>query len=268
MHVFDIDTVMERVDENCFSLALSDKWSINGSANGGYIMALLTRAMDSGCLETDRPDRAAILTANYIDRCHHCPSDIRVETMGESGNFVRKQARLIQEGRECIRAMGTFVKPQGNDFETAYERGPEHIAPWDACIPTPAMPGYSLFDQIDLRLDPVSAGWMNGSLSDRSVMKGWIRFREDRPIDLAALTLFADCFPPCVFAGRGMVAWVPTIEYSVNVRQLPESYRLKGIFTTKFISNGLVEEDGELWDEAGNLVALSRQIAKYHSVQK
>lgn len=224
----------------------------------------LTRAMDLGRADHDRPDRAAILTANYMDRCHHCPTDIRVETMGESGNFIRKQARLIQEGRECIRAMGTFVKPSQSRFETAYERGPEDVAPWEECLAMPSLTGYSLFDQVDLRLDPVSAGWMTGSLGDRSVMKGWIGFTEDRPIDLPALTLFADCFPPCVFAGRGMVAWVPTIEYSVNIRQLPKSNRLKGIFTTKFISNGLVDEDGELWDEAGNLVALSRQIAKYH----
>ncbi len=265
MHVFDRDTALEQENDTVFSLALSDKWAINNSANGGYIMALLARAMDCRPLENDCPDRAAILTANYIDRCYHGPSQIRVETMGESGNFIRKQARLIQEGRECIRAMGTFVKPGLNRFARDYERGPEPVALWEDCIVMPAMPGYSLFDQVDLRLDPVSAGWMQGQLADRAVMKGWIEFTQDRPLDLPALALFADCFPPCVFAARGMVAWVPTIEYSVNIRQLPESNRVRGIFTTKFISNGLVEEDGELWDVSGNLVAVSRQIAKYHS---
>jgi len=70
--------------------------------------------------------------------------------------------------------------------------------------------------------------------------------------------------PPCVFASQGMAAWVPTIEYSVNVRQLPVPGWLKAIFTTRFISSGLVEEDGELWDEENNLIAISRQIAKYH----
>ncbi|MDD9305240.1 MAG: thioesterase family protein [Desulfobacter sp.] len=207
---------------------------------------------------------AAIITANYMDRCLHCPTRIQVSSLGESTHFIRKQASIVQDGRERIRAMGTFVRPSQIDFPSDYDGVPEDVAPWDRCIKVPSMPGYSLFDQVDLRLDPEYAGWMEGNLAQRSVMKGWVRFKDPRAVDLEALTLFADSFPPCVLARHGLVAWVPTIEYSVNIRELPSSDRLKGIFTTRFISSGLVEEDGELWDENGRLVALSRQIAKFH----
>ena len=269
MHVFDRDTILQNQGDGEFRITISDGWAINNAANGGYVMALMAQSMaPTSATDADWTNgeslNAAIVTANYMGRCLHRPAHIRVETMGESLHYIRKEARLIQDGKERIRALGTFVKPSDAQFNTVYEKEPEAVAPWEDCIRVPAIDGYSLFNQIDLRLDPVSAGWMQGDLSTVSVMKGWVEFKDERPIDLAAITLFADAFPPCVLASHGMVAWVPTIEYSVNVRALPTSFRLKGIFTTRFISEGFVEEDGELWDESGTLIALSRQIAKFH----
>jgi hypothetical protein len=144
-----------------------------------------------------------------------------------------------------------------------YETGPPVVADIDRCIQIPVMPEYTLFDHIDLRLDPECAGWITGRPAERSEHKGYVTFRSPRPLDIPAVLLFADTFPPCVWATQGMHTWVPTIEFSVNIRKIPETETLKGIFRTRFISCGLVEEDGELWDEDGHLVALSRQIAKY-----
>ena len=52
-------------------------------------------------------------------------------------------------------------------------------------------------------------------------MCGWIRFADERPVDAAALTLFADAFPPPLFALVGRIGWVPTIELTVQVRRRP-----------------------------------------------
>ncbi|MDD9305241.1 MAG: hypothetical protein HUK40_24100 [Desulfobacter sp.] len=45
MHVFDNDLRMVPEKAGGHTLVLSDRWAINNTANGGYIMALLTRAM-------------------------------------------------------------------------------------------------------------------------------------------------------------------------------------------------------------------------------
>jgi hypothetical protein len=121
---------------------------------------------------------------------------------------------------------------------------------------------------MDLRLEPTSAGWMFGHLSDRSEIKGWIKFRDDRSFDALSILLIADSFPPAVLSRHGMVAWVPTIEYSVNIRNLPTSKWLKCAFRTRFITCGLLEEDGVIWDQNDTLVAISRQIAQYRAHPK
>ena len=57
------------------------------------------------------------------------------------------------------------------------------------------------------------------------------------------------------------VAWVPTLEMTTHVRGVPEPGWLRCKFTTRFITGGVLEEDGEVWDASGRLVAQSRQLA-------
>ena len=85
---------------------------------------------------------------------------------------------------------------------------------------------------------------------------------------MLSILLIADAFPPAVLSSQGMVAWVPTIEFSVNIRNIPTTQWLKCIFRTRFITCGLLEEDGEIWDQKGELIAISRQIAQYRTHTK
>jgi acyl-CoA thioesterase len=75
------------------------------------------------------------------------------------------------------------------------------------------------------------------------------------------VVLAADAFPPAIFNAELGLGWTPTVELSVQVRNPSPSGWLACRYATKFVTDGMLEEDGELWDEAGNLVALSRQLA-------
>lgn len=258
MHAFDSDISAISLDPGRLKARVSPSWGINGNPNGGYLMALLANAM----LQGKETYEAHLITANFVARSEPGDAELLVERMAESGKFDRFQCRMIQGEQERIRAFGTFAKASGESLSKRYERSQPDFAPVEQCVAIPEIPNYSLYSEMEVRLDPACAGWMTGAVSNESLMKGWIRFRDSRPPDLFATLLMIDSFPPAVLASRGLVAWVPTIEFSVNVLQIPDCEWLKGCFKTNYIHNGLLEEDGEMWDERGELVAISRQIAQ------
>lgn len=264
MHQFDRDIAVELASANGYTGSITPNWSVNEVPNGGYLMALIANAL----LQSSRMKTTPIVTANFLNRCHPGDASVSVERMAQSRQFDRLEARLGQNGEEKIRAFGTFTDEKNECLLESYQTTAPDIRSIEECIAVPEMPGYSLFGRMDIRLDPACTGWFEGRLSDRSEIKGWIRFNDDRDFDVPSIMLAADAFPPAVFTSQGMVAWVPTIEFSINIRNLPVSPWLKCVFRTCFITCGLLEEDGELWDEGGTLVAITRQIAQYRAHTK
>ncbi|HQK99884.1 MAG TPA: thioesterase family protein [Smithellaceae bacterium] len=259
MHLFDNDIALQDLGGSRYGATVTDNWSVNGNPNGGYLMAMLAKAM---LYHSDKKDTPT-LTANYLSRVVPGEAEIRVAEMGRSRQFTRFEAGLFQHGTEKIRALGTFAQADPGCTAARYEAGPPVLPAPSECVPMPRMPKYTLFHNLELLLDPVCAGWMTGKLTDISQNKGYFSFRDGRPADLLSLFLFIDAMPPAAMATQGMTAWVPTIELSVNIRNLPVTPRLKCSLRTRFITCGLLEADGEVWDEEGNLAAISRQIAQF-----
>jgi hypothetical protein len=116
-------------------------------------------------------------------------------------------------------------------------------------------------NRLDIRLRPGDDAFQRGATTGSASITGWFSFADGRPLDTLALLLVADAFPPPVFNIDMPPGWVPTIELTVHVRAVPAPGPLACRFATRFIQGGYLEEDGELWDSAGRLVAMSRQLA-------
>jgi acyl-CoA thioesterase len=258
MEAFSEEVLVTENSSGIFKGAVSGRWSVNGNPNGGYLMAILAGAMMKRSDKKSTP----IVTANYISRCVPGKVEIYVEEFSHSKQFNRYHARLIQEGREKVRALGTFsAEKVGCEIER-YETGAPELAPVESCIAIPMMPHLTLLKNLDMRLDPTSAGWMMGKTAERSEQKGWVKFKNDSNYDLLSLFLIADSIPPAIFVSQGPISWVPTIELSTNIRNMPRTQWLRFSLKTRFVTCGLLEADGEIWDDAGNLVSISRQIAQ------
>jgi acyl-CoA thioesterase len=112
-------------------------------------------------------------------------------------------------------------------------------------------------NRLDIRVHPKYA---KTGIHNEAVIAGWIKFSDKRPVDLMALPLFCDSFPPSVFTLYGPIGWVPTLELSVHVRRQPQSGWIKAAFNTNDLAGDLFIEDGMLWDKNDQLVAQSRQL--------
>jgi len=259
MHIFDRDTGLRETAPSVYTGAISENWLINKNPNGGYLMAILARAM----MDKSEKKTTPIITANYISRCRPGGVEVRVDEISISKQFSRYEARLFQDGAEKIRALGTFADENSDCAINRNESSAPQLAARGACIGLLPIPGYTVFDNLELRLDPPCAGWLQGNLVETSENRGWFRFREPRRHDIFSVLQIIDSMPPAAFASQGSIAWVPTIEMSVSIRTIPETEWLRCKLRTRHITCGLLEADCEVWDEAGSLAAISRQIAQF-----
>ena len=86
-----------------------------------------------------------------------------------------------------------------------------------------------------------------------------MRYRDGRDADSRSLPALVDAAVPIVLdLGESGSA---TVELTAHVRARPARGWLACRSTTRFVAGGFREEDFEIWDSPGALVAQSRQLA-------
>lgn len=242
---------------------IASGWSINGNANGGYLLALAGRAM---VRHTGRPDPVSI-TAHYVSPGKDGPIAIDVQTLKNGRRFGVARATIISQngdGKPIIEVLGTFGDLSQAQGPELVDATPPDLPPVQECVglQLKADDGFApeIFSSLDVRLHPEDANF-NQEPSGNALVRGWMRLNNDEPIDSIALLLATDAFPPTAFNAKLPVSWVPTIELTAHIRANPAPGWLRCEFRTHFVTGGFLEEDGRIWDSAGTLVAQSRQLA-------
>ncbi|HEY8431658.1 MAG TPA: thioesterase family protein [Sandaracinaceae bacterium] len=260
MFELDRDTTLDETGEGVCATRVSDAWGISGNPNGGYLAVLLARAIARALPHPD----PFTLTAHYLSPPRPGDARVLVERVRVGRAHSTGVARLEQDGKERVRAIATFGDLAAMSGPTREEAEPPPIPPLDACeVHVGAPPGSSFAERMEERFAPGSLGFLDGKPSARMELGGWMRFADGRPTDVLSLLLFADAMPPPVLHAVPSV-WVPTLELTIHVRRRPAPGWIRGWFRTRHLVDGYLEEDGELWDESGRLVALSRQLARVH----
>ncbi|WP_225846400.1 thioesterase family protein [Streptomyces sp. HPF1205] len=269
---FDRDTaVVARPEEpGTYDTHLSAGWAIIAAVNGGYLLAVLARALRE---ELPHPDPITI-TAHYLTASQPGPAVIRTQTVRTGRTMATGQASLFQtdeEGREVerIRVIAGYADLDALPPQVLTSALPPAMPSYESCVGSEDAPAgagpvtgtTAILDRLDLRLDPATAGWAVGAPSGAGRMRGWLGLADGREHDTLSLLLAVDALPPTAF-DLGLKGWTPTLELTVHLRAKPAPGPLRVAISTRNLAGGLLEEDVEVWDSRDRLVAQARQLAR------
>jgi hypothetical protein len=256
---FDAATAVTAIGEGRYRARIDEGWDIDGNANGGFLIALVARAI------ADAVGRGPLsVTAHYLAPGQSGPCEIDVDVV-RAGRRTSSAVARLRTDVDVMVAVGTFGD-QSPGGPTLIDGAPPELPAFDRCVRTvPPVPN-GIGERVHVRIHPQDAGFVDGKPTGRGEIRGWFTFDGAPPaeqrIDAIGLLLVADAFAPVCF-NRDEVprGWAPTLELTVHVRGVPAPGPLRCWFRNRFVQHGLFEEDGEIWDSQDALVAQSRQLA-------
>ena len=260
-YAFDTDTrVWPAGADGEFAAELTDRWNgTAGAVNGGYMLAACTRALALGMPFPD----PVVVSGFFLRPGSAGPATIRASVIRSGRTMAFGESALNQDGREVVRATAAFAKlgdtGAGQDGLVFLDGTPPALPPPAECVGVPvgSFGLASIAGRIEFRSAELP-GWFRGQPSGRPASEFWMRFTDGREADLLSLLLLVDSTAPSVLElGAGST----TIQLTVHLRAHPAPGWVACRATTRFVSRGYHEEDFEVWDSAGTLVAQSRQLA-------
>lgn len=259
---FDEDTALVPIGDGAFLGTIVSTWSVGRGPNGGYLAAIILRALT---LSTHDPARAPrSLTVQYLTPPVEGP--IRIETTIEraGGAMTMLSARAVQNERTVALAMSAFSAPR-TGIDLVSPSMPD-VPPPEALAPPqrPEAPLPSFASRYDYRWAVGDAPFSGSPLARTG---GWIRLGEPRVADALLVAAFADGWIPSVYPRLRAPAATPTIDLTIHFRTrlplpdaAPQDFYCV-VFQSRLAAEGFFEEDGEIWSRDGVLIAQSRQLA-------
>jgi acyl-CoA thioesterase len=254
---FQRDTAAEPLGAGRYAVRIDRGWWVVRGPNGGYVAALLLRALAAEVGDPARPPRS--LTVHYASPPAEGPAEVttRLERVGRG--VTTATARLEQGGK--LRALALAAFGAAREAPSYARLTPPEVLPPERCAPLSSAVPIPIRQRFDARVAVDPGGARSG---------GWIRLREDPgPVDAPLLAAYTDAWPPAAFErlDRSALAnGIPTVDLTVHFRAPwpaaldPTDFALVA-FRSHVLHDGFLEEDGEVWTRSGVLLAQSRQLA-------
>lgn len=174
----------------------------------------------------------------------------------------------IQQGGQSV-ATATAVTAVRRETWSAGE-APIPVVPRPADVPRTMRRGVEWLHRYEMRFieGSIPRAW-NGEGAPKSLSRLWVRDDPPRPLDFASLTAMADVFFPRIWLRRAQLVPLGTVTmtvyYHADAQHLKDSgdgFLLLQAQGQGF-RNGYFDHSGQLWNEAGELLATTHQVVYF-----
>ena len=253
---------VEPIGPDHYSVLLSPYYSVVGRPNGGYLQCVMASTALAAASEAGAHHlHATAVTTNFMSAPESGLAELRtdVRRLGRGVSFVH--VTLSQNEQVNSEALVTLGVISQDSVARYMDATPPILPPLDECRQSTGSDEINIMRVVDQRLDPSSADWWNGEISERGEIRGWLRLNDgDASWDALSLHFACDAMPPAVFP-LGSSGWVPTLQLTSYVRRIPAGEWLRGRQWCTVVADGTFDERCELFDERGELVAMASQLA-------
>jgi acyl-CoA thioesterase len=269
-----------------FDAEVSADWRAGRGPHGGYLAAMLLRALTETVADPERAPRS--LTIHYARA--PAPEPVTIHTVVERAgrSLSTLSARMEQDGKLIALALSAFsvpwraqeiVEPTMPTVEPAEPRSDPPRPPH------PLAPPFTHQMEFQPRLGTAPFTGADAPME----IGGWLALVEPRPLDALALAFFSDALFSPPFIRLRERATTPTIDLTIHFREpLPRTAgsalhaadlergaadpearaadpdsdgRCFARFHSTLVHQGFFEEDGVIWAADGTVLAQSRQLA-------
>jgi acyl-CoA thioesterase len=248
-----------------FGAEIAPDWRAGRGPHGGYLAAMLLRALVESVADAQRAPRS--LTIHYARAPEPGPVQITTTLERQGRSLSTLSARMHQGEHLIALVLAAFSVPWG-DPEISDVRMPA-VEP-----PDPSREGVKLIAHggpefaRHIVLQPRMAGRPLSGAEQPMEVRAWLGLAEPRPLDAVSLAFFSDALIPAPYMRLSEAAAVPTVDLTVHflTHMAPAHERdprelCLARTRTELIHEGFFVEDGAIWAPDGTLLARSRQLA-------
>ncbi|MDX1705442.1 thioesterase family protein [Pseudidiomarina sp.] len=241
------------------AIQLPEGWGQGRALFGGITAAIAWQHAHYGA-SSEQQLRA--FTVSFVGPVQPGVARLKRRILREGKNVTQIAVEIIQNEQVVLSALASYGRSRSSSIEVPAEapRGMPGPQQGISFPPVDILPEFTHY--YDYRICVGNLPFTGNKLRE---LGGWMRYRdEDKPIDIGLLLGLVDAWPPALLphlsspAPASSLTW--TIEFPDN---LPQNKRSSDwwqyLATIDHAANGYGHTHAYIWDDRGQLVAISRQ---------